>query len=55
MNIQAETAQKEISELGFTIIRNFFSDEEQRSLLEVKTRAFKQYRTDCQHAQWATF
>ena len=28
MNIQAETAQKEISELGFTIIRNFFSDEE---------------------------
>jgi len=28
MNAQAETARKQISELGFTIIRNFFSDEE---------------------------
>ena len=28
MKMQVETAQKEISELGFTIIRNFFSDEE---------------------------
>lgn len=28
MKMQVETAQKEISELGFTIIRNFFSEEE---------------------------
>lgn len=28
MKMQVETAQKEISELGFTVIRNFFSDEE---------------------------